>query len=459
MKRCVLALFAGAALAACSGKPPPPHILLIVADDLGWQDVGWHEAPFATPNLDRIANKGVALERFYVHPVCSPTRAALLTGRAPVRYGIQYSPIKPWEDRGLPPEATTLAELLHDAGYATALVGKWHLGQARAEQGPRAQGFEHFYGCLTGSVTYRSHNSRGGLDWQRNGATVHEDGYATELFGDEAVRVIQAHPAGKPLFLYLPFTAPHIPLERPPGREEAYPDLPRRRADFATMVESLDAQVGRALEALDDRDMLDDTLVVFVSDNGGMRSYGSRNLPFEGGKDTAQEGGIRVPAAVWWPGEITGGARVQDLITVEDLFPTLAAAAQFGDFATLKERLELDGRDMLEVLRDPTQFPGGNFATMVDSGRYVEAAVIRGEWKLLQRLDYDGTITATQLFALWEDPSEQTDRAAEEPDVVERLTAELARWRALHPGHEVLGRNDPPAGWTAPPDWAAAVGD
>lgn len=308
-----------------SGAPAvPPHILLIVADDLGWADVGYHGDEVRTPNIDALARDGVVLDRFYTQPVCTPTRAAFMTGRHPVRYGLAYGRLKPWEQDGLPEGAPTLAEVLKQAGYATALVGKWHLGHSRRAQHPNARGFDRFYGCLQGAIDHLKHMRAGVVDFQRDGVTVADAGYDTDLFGAEAVRILESHDPARPLFLELAFTSPHTPLEAPEEIVSRYAELPERRRLACAMVEQMDAAIGRVREALERREMAPNTLVFFCSDNGGARRDGGRNLPLNGGKASTFEGGIRVPAVAYWPGHIEGGRTTTQLVTALDLLPTLA---------------------------------------------------------------------------------------------------------------------------------------
>ncbi|MCZ6462872.1 MAG: arylsulfatase, partial [Proteobacteria bacterium] len=294
--------------ASCDARPRQPNVLLILADDLGWNDVGYHGSEIRTPHLDALATEGVRLESFYVQPYCSATRAALLTGRYPMRMGLQKGLIRPWEKDGLPLEERTLAEALKGAGYATAALGKWHLGAAREAYLPLWRGFDHHYGHYNGAIDYFTHELYGGLDWHRNGIAVDEEGYATDLLADEAVRWIRRVDPGRPFFLYLAFNAPHSPLQAPDEQRDRYPEIddPRRRI-YAAMVSALDDGVGRIVAALEEDGRLDDTIVVFASDNGGHPKAEGDNTPLRGQKGNAYEGGIRVPAFVFWRGRLPAG--------------------------------------------------------------------------------------------------------------------------------------------------------
>lgn len=205
-------LFAAATLAFAAALPaaaPRPNIIIFLADDLGWSDVGWHGGDIATPHLDRLAAAGAKLEQFYVLPVCSPTRAALLTGRYPIRHGLQLSVVRPWAQYGLPLEERTLPQALREAGYTTAISGKWHLGHFRPEYQPTRRGFDTQYGHYNGQIDYFTHARDGGHDWHRNDRESRDAGYSTTLIGNEAVRVVEQADPRKPFFLYVPFNAPH----------------------------------------------------------------------------------------------------------------------------------------------------------------------------------------------------------------------------------------------------------
>lgn len=434
----------------------PPHIVLFIADDLGWGDVGYHGSEIRTPTIDRLAATGVAFERFYVFPVCTPTRAALMTGRSPMRNGFVYGALRPWLKQGLPSEEKLLPQYLKECGYATALVGKWHLGHTHLKMMPHSRGFDHFYGHLNGAIEYFTHR-RGGLDWQRNGKSVQEEGYSTDLLGQEAVRLITDHPPEKPLFLCVSFNAPHTPLEAPEEAVSAYQDSikgPARRT-YAAMVTSMDTAMNGILTALEEKQMRQNTLVMFFSDNGGNRDQGARNLPLRGGKFTTWEGGIRVPAVVHWPGVLEGGQSSEQIWSVLDLLPTLMQVANSSDW---KPALPLDGINVLPALRGQEPMPERDlfFAVMEDIRKWT--VLIRGPWKLQQRIrKRDGNVT-TQLFDLRSDPKEQKNIAAQHPEMVQEMMAALEAWRALHPsGGPLYSSDEIPADWQPPEDWAAAV--
>ncbi len=251
-----------------------PSILILVADDLGRADVGFGGGKkIATPNLDRLAATGVTLTDFRACPMCSPTRAGLLTGRWPHRFGIMRGVLPPWSKHGLPADEKTLPEILGEVGYERrGIIGKWHLGHARRAFLPLSQGFTSFYGCYNGAIDYFTHEREGEVDWHRDDRTVREEGYATDLLAAEAVRFIETSPNGKPWMLYVPFTTPHSPMQAKAGDLVKYEEIPRpNHRAHAAMVDSLDQAVGRVLAAVESRKDAENTMVVFFSDNGGIR--------------------------------------------------------------------------------------------------------------------------------------------------------------------------------------------
>lgn len=385
--------------------PSAPNILVMIADDLGWGDVGFHKGTIPTPNLDRLAKEGVELQRFYVHPVCSPTRVAFLTGQMPRRFGITY-PLGPREP-GLPAGLPLLPRTLQSAGYQTFLVGKWHVG---TQSPPRQSGFDHFYGLMGPEVDYFKHTGRRGLDWQRNGQPVEEAGYSTILFADEAIRLLEKRDTNRPFFLEVAFNAPHFPLNAPDEYLAKYRNLPPRSATYAAVVDALDTAIGRILAVLDKQGLRDNTLVVFFSDNGAGGQGGS-NGPLRGGKDTVFEGGLHTPCLMRWPGQIKAGTVTQQPVAVQDLFPTLAAAAG----VPVTNATKLDGRNLWEPLRS---------GQMQDRGPFVIAgtdfALFDGDWKLIETSD-----GKRSLYQLAKDPGETTDLFAKKTDIAQRLGARL----------------------------------
>ncbi len=467
----ILALVAGVGAArAAPPEPSPegaraagssrPDVLVVLADDLGWGDVGAHGSEIETPALDRLFREGVEIRRFYVSPVCSPTRAALLTGRSPVDLGLLYSGVPPWSERGLPAGVPTLARRFREAGYATALVGKWHLGHARPEQLPRAHGFDHFYGLLGAWIDHFSHREEenGTLDWQRNGESLVEEGYSTQLLGDEALRLLEARDPARPFFLLLAFDAPHVPLQAPEADLARTVHLPDpRRQRYAAMVAALDRALGRVLAAVDRGGRAERTLVVFLSDNGALPEGGGSNRPLRGEKFTTLEGGIRVPAVLRWPGRLPAGVVSEQRMRDFDLLPTLAAAADLGPAAAAG----CEGLDLWPALRGGAPREREAFFFATDARHVTWRAALDGPFKLVtSEPTGHPEWRSRQLFQVERDPGERVDLAAREPERVAELERRLSAWEARHPA-DGIRYSEAPAGWTAPADLnplAAAVG-
>lgn len=418
--------------ASAFAKTSPPHIVYIVADDLGWRDVGFHGSDIKTPHLDKLAETGASLEQFYVLPMCTPTRAALMTGRYPLRYGLQTGVIPAAGNYSLPLDEYLLPQLLKDAGYRTAMVGKWHLGHAKTEFWPRQRGFDSFYGATVGEIDHFKHSSHGVLDWYRNNKPLKENGFDNSLFGAEATRVIEKHDPKTPLFLYLAFTAPHTPYQAPQEYLDRYRDIPdENRRKYAAMVSAMDDEIGRTVAALEKRGMRDNTLIIFHSDNGGVTSslfagdskvsgkLPADNGPYRDGKGTLFEGGTRVVGLVNWPGKIKPGAR-DGMMHVVDFYPTLAGLAG----AALGRNKPLDGMDMWPMLSAEAASPRHEIVYNVDP---MAGAVRQDDWKLI----WKGALPQTlALFDLAKDKSETTDLASQNPEKVTALQAritELAR--------------------------------
>jgi len=403
-----------------------PNILFIVADDLGWKDVGFHGSYIETPNLNKLAAGGTKLEQFYVQPMCTPTRAALLTGRYPFRYGLQTGVIPAGSVYGLAGDERLLSQALKDAGYTTAIIGKWHLGHGDTMYWPRKRGFDHQYGALIGEIDYFTHECEGKVDWYRNHTLTREPGYSTTLFGDDAVKFVNAQQASRPFFLYLAFNAPHTPYQAPQEYLDRYKHVadPNRRA-YAAAITAMDAQIGRVVAALEERKLRDNTLIVFMSDNGGTRNamfagamadvskakIPCDNGPYREGKGTLYEGGTRVVSLVNWPGHVRAGATINEVIHVVDWYPTLVGLA---GGSTTKSK-PLDGVDVWATVSQGKPSPRTEVVYNIEPYR---AAVRQGDWKLVWRTTLPEKI---ELFNITTDPSEEKNLAKENPDKVALL--------------------------------------
>ncbi len=409
-----------------------PHIVYILADDLGFADVGFQGSDILTPHIDRLAAEGAILRNFYTQPLCTPTRAALMTGRYPLRYGLQVGVIPSGGRYGLAQDEFILPQALKEAGYATRMVGKWHLGHADRAFWPRQRGFDYFYGTLVGEIDHFKHEAHGVTDWYRDHDLVVEPGYDTELFGADAVRQIEGHDPATPLFLYLAFTAPHTPYQAPQVYLDRYPDIAdENRRAYAGMVSAMDDQIGLVVAALEAKGIRDDTLIVFHSDNGGTRSkmfvgegavagdLPPRNDPLREGKGSLYEGGTRVIALVNWPGHITPG-KSDGVMHVVDMLPTIAALAG----ADTGKAKALDGMDVWQALGAGQASPRQDMVYNIDPGT---GALRDGKWKLVWTATLPPSV---ELFDLDADPSETNDLSAANPERVAELqdrVVELAR--------------------------------
>ena len=445
-----------------------PNIVLIVADDLGWNDISLHggvaSGKLATPNIDRIAAEGVQLTQTYsASATCAPSRAALMTGRYPTRFGFEFTPMPPamariisraqarqpsdppfvfhpvdrrvpdFADMGMPASEIALPELLGSAGYHSVLIGKWHLGASNGSD-PLSQGFDEsleLAGLLhapagdKGMVEARQDfDPLDEVYWATGRAAVRSgtggrfapDGYLTDYFTREAAQVIKAN-RNRPFFLYLAHWAPHSPLQAKREDYEALADIEDHTTRvYAAMIRALDRSVGEVLDALDANGLADNTIVIFTSDNGGAHYIGipGINDPYRGWKATFFDGGVRVPTFMRWPGQIAPGSRMEGLAHHTDIYPTLAAIARAG----LPQGRVIDGRNWLPFITGTAQ--GAPHETLFwRSGHY--RAVIHQGWKL----HIAGRPQRTWLFDLANDPFERVDLSASEPARVKMLTSML----------------------------------
>jgi arylsulfatase A-like enzyme len=414
-----------------------PNVVFIMADDLGWNDVAWHGGNAPTPNLDRLAEVGVELSQHYVAPVCSPTRTGLMSGRCWSRFGV----CNPQNELAMPLETVTLASALASVGYETCLTGKWHLGSL-PEWGPNHFGFQHSYGSLAGGVSPWNHRYKMGVysqTWHRNEQLLEEQGHVTDLLTDEAVHWIAAR-GSQPFFLYVPFTAVHLPIKEPQEWLDQVPssiqgEVPRH---YAACTMHLDHAVGRILAALQDAGKREETLVVFSSDNGGSTAENNdlqypddncpngklpgSNSPWRGEKGSVYEGGTRVPTLIHWPGKIdsqTLSDRTVDVpIQIIDWMPTFCELAGYQT----DEALGWDGLSLAGMLLRHEPLPERTLYAVGPSWR--SRSVRKGDWKLIAH----GELPAQklELYNLQDDPYEQTNLVETLPERVQALEQELA---------------------------------
>ena len=431
----IVALSAVLAFATPAIAETKPNIVFILADDLGWKDVGYHGSDIKTPNIDALAQTGARLEQYYVQPMCTPSRAAFMTGRYPMRYGLQTAVIPSAGRYGLATDEWLLPQALKQAGYQTAIVGKWHLGHFDQKYWPIQRGFDYSYGPLIGEIDHFKHESHGVTDWFRNNKLVNEPGYDTQLFGADAVRLINAHDTKSPLFLYLAFTAPHTPYQAPRNYLDQYKEIadPQRRA-YAAQITAMDDQIGKVVDALEHRGIRDNTLIFFVSDNGGTRSnlfageaevkgdLPSNNGPNRDGKGSVYEGGTRVVALANWPGRIKPGV-VDGMMHIVDMYPTFVGLAG----AELGGNKPLDGIDVWKTISEGKPSPRDAMVYNIEPYR---AGVRKGNWKLVWTTLLP---TKVELFDLSKDISESTNLADQYPEKVKELrswTIDLAKQAA-----------------------------
>ncbi len=437
MKRWLFFLGVVCALASEAVAANKPDIIFMLADDLGNADVGWHGSDIRTPHLDQLAASGAKLEDFYVLPVCTPTRAAFMTGRYPIRYGLQMNVLRPGSKYGLPLEEQTLAGRLRSLGYSTVLCGKWHLGHFDRAYWPNARGFDHWLGHLEGIdyFTHRSHDRESRPDWYRNGEPVQEEGYATLLEATEVVDRIQRQPADKPLFLYTAFTGVHGPLKAPEEYVRPYQaTMNPERALLAAATTAVDDACGQILAALDKAGRRANALIVFTSDNGGIPP--GRNRPYRGFKSSLYEGGVRLPALAAWAGHIQPGTVVREPLHIVDWYPTFVKAAG----GSLDQERPLDGRDILPVLAGGRPSPHEDI--LINSTPR-DGALRMGDWKLVvngwdavsntrdletgarkkaeRPASRPGREKKLELFNLLDDPGETKNLSAEQPDKLDEL--------------------------------------
>jgi arylsulfatase A-like enzyme len=396
-----------------------------MADDLGFKDVGYHGGNVKTPNIDKLAAEGTRLEQFYVQPVCSPTRSSLMTGRYPMRYGLQVGVVRPWAKHGLPLEERTLAQALREAGYTTAICGKWHLGHLNSKYLPTSRGFDHQYGHYNGALDYFTHIRDKGLDWHRNDQPLREKGYATNLIANESVRLIEQHDSSRGLFLYVPFNAVRSPFQAPQSYGDMYRHIKaKKKRIYAAMVTCMDDAIGRLISALDKRGLRRNTLIIFCSDNGGVGGVADNGL-LRGHKAQLYEGGIRVPAIAVWPGVLKAGAVVREPLHIVDMYPTLLKLAGAG----LEQPLPIDGKDAWPTIAEGRPSPHEDILLNVTPGN---GAIRCGDWKLV----HNGNVGANnagsdisqntfELFNLAEDPYEKHNRSEKNPQKLRELKRRL----------------------------------
>jgi arylsulfatase A-like enzyme len=443
-RRLVLALtgLAAAAGGLTAAEPRKPNVIVILADDMGFGDLGIHGCKdIPTPHIDSLARNGVRCTNGYVsHPYCSPTRAGLMTGRYQQRYGHEFNPGPPTDRTpgvGLPLTETTMADRFKAAGYKTGLVGKWHLGHTGDQYHPLSRGFDEFFGFLGGAHSYVRPGA-GPAAIFRGREEARDKEYLTDAFAREGVAFIERH-AKEPFFLYWAFNAVHGPMEAADKYLKRFPDIKdQNRRTYAAMLAALDDAIGRGLAKLREAGIENDTLIFFLSDNGGPEAVNSSdNGPFNGVKGTTYEGGVHVPFLVQWKGRLPAGKVYDHPVICLDVLPTALAAADVRPDAGAR----LDGVNLLPHLRGETADAPHDALYWRFGGQW---AIRMGDWKLVKAVAGRGraggggaasrrqeaTVEGAMLFNLKDDLGEQTDVAARHPEKVKELAAAWLKWNA-----------------------------
>ena len=427
----IVALVISAPTTGARQAPPAaaarPNVVLIMSDDMGYGDLSSYGATdIKTPNIDGIGKAGARLTDFYANGVlCSPTRAGLISGRWQQRYFIETA-LGGSGSRGLKVTGTSLPQTLKNHGYATGLIGKWHLG-GTPEVSPMAHGFEYFFGHLSGGIDYYHHTTGGQGDLWENDKRITQEGYMTDLITDRSLAFIERSATAKrPFFIDVAYNAPHWPYQ-PPGRPSPAPGTSRQqtpqeentatRADYAAMVESVDKGVGRILATLDRLGLANNTIVIFTNDNGG--EWLSSNKPLWSRKWTVWEGGIRVPALVKWPGRIPAGKVSRQVGITMDLTTSIVAAAG----APLPADARYEGINLFSILEGKTPEVERTLYWRVTQNR-TQRAIRSGDWKLV----VDGS--HVMVFNLQKDIGERDDLTFSRPDIARRLRPMLTKWES-----------------------------
>ncbi|XP_022329100.2 arylsulfatase B-like [Crassostrea virginica] len=429
----------------------PPHILFIVADDYGWNDVGFRNPDVITPNIDKLARSGMILDSSYVMPVCTPSRNSFMTGHYAYKSGLQHLVILPQQAACAPLNYTFLPQKLKELGYATHAIGKWHLGFCKWECTPTYRGFDSFYGYYNGAEDYYSLSVAGGKDFRDNKTPVNATGeYSTYLYARRAKSIIMEHNVSQPLYLYLPFQSVHEPLQVPDKYSNMYAKVKTKsRRTYLGMVTAMDEAIGNITETLKKKGIFNDTLIIFTADNGGWTTYGGNNYPLRGGKATVFEGGTRATAFVTGAGIQKSNYVYPGIIHAVDWMPTVLSAAGGSPDPNM------DGIDQWDSLRTAGESKRSEFIYNIDDLKPEicgHAAIRMGDYKLIDGYPgfYQGwykpdqvdhrhyeelTVNETRpfidklmLFNLKDDPNEHVDLSKKHPDIAAKLKGRLEEY-------------------------------
>ncbi|XP_060572636.1 arylsulfatase B-like [Ruditapes philippinarum] len=449
-----------------------PNILLVVADDYGFHDIGYHGSEIKTPNLDKLALSGVRLENYYVQPICTPTRSQLLSGRYQIHTGLQHGIIWPASPNGVPLDSPLISEKMKEAGYSTHAVGKWHVGFYKKPFVPTSRGFDSYFGYLTGSEDYYTHyrcyNKMCGNDLRDNldpaDMQKYNGSYSTHMFANRAKDIIQKHDDSKPLFMYLPFQAVHSPLQVPEKYIKPYKHIhDRNRRVYAGMVSCMDEAIGTITDAMKKKGLWDNTILVFTTDNGGQIHEGGNNWPLRGWKASLWEGGMHGVGFVHSPllNESRIGERSTELIHVTDWYPTLVNLARgslngtkpldgFDQWNTINQGKSSPRKEILHNI-DPLYKPSGRPLSNTTFDTTRRAALRVGDWKVITGYPGNGSWVPPPymncpifsdpressfkpddknvwLFNILKDPNERDDLSETNPDKLKEMLDRLAQY-------------------------------
>lgn len=452
-----------------TAEADPPNVVILLADDLGWADVSYHGGYVKTPNIDGLKSDGVELDRFYVCPMCSPTRAATMTGRYPIRFGLARAVIPPWRNFGLDTDEVTMAGALAKAGYKSrGIFGKWHLGHHHEKWHPLSRGFTRFLGHYNGAIDYFTLKREGERDWHSDFEPSNQTGYSTELIAEAASHFIESSAkSGEPFFCYVPFNAPHSPFQAPQKYLDQYSELAppkgkkkkgaKTKQTLAAMISCMDDGIGRILKSIEEAGVRENTIVWFFSDNGGIKAVPENNVPLRGNKLSVFEGGVRVPSCVRWPARLKAGRKVAAPLSCMDILPTVLAAAGTEEVPGKP----LDGVNVLPVLNGKQpELKRDLFFYHGQSGEQSELiALTTPEWKLIilgpniAASDFQSKKHQRLLFRIGEDPLEKTDLASKNVEVVKQLAARMIEFRKLQPKNAVATYGRDRQGFQAPKKW------
>lgn len=429
-----------------------PNIVIVLADDLGWGDVGFHGSEIKTPCLDALVGEGVELERFYTSPISTPTRAGLMTGRYPNRFGVRSAVIPPWREDGLDENEETMADMLARNGYKNrAIIGKWHLGHTKKVHYPMNRGFSHFYGHLNGAIDYFDLTREGELDWHNDWETCHDKGYSTELITKEAIRCIDAYEKEGPFMLYVAYNAPHTPLQAQEKDIKLYTDnfdsltpKEQKKVTYSAMVSCMDRGIGAIVDALKKKGIMDNTFFIFFGDNGTAGVPGSSSGPLRGHKFDEWDGGVHAPAVLYWKKAEKQYKNLSSQVTgFVDLVPTLKDLV--GDHSRPKR--EYDGISILPVLNGKK--------TCIDRDFYLgHGAVVNKDYKLIRKGMKPGLDLKQDFLVDYKtDPYEKKNASAGNEKIVKALYEVALKYDTITPCIPEVPYGKGRDGFKAPKEW------